>query len=58
MKTMIRLILLGLALFLAAKIIGSLVRPTDTQEVKGEAKKKSLDISEGDIEDVDFKEKE
>ena len=55
---MIRLILLGLALFLAAKIIGSLVRPTDTQEVKGEAKKKSLDISEGDIEDVDFKEKE
>ena len=55
---MIRYILLGLAFFLATKIVGGLFKPASDNKttVKGEAKKQSLDLSEDDIVDVDFKE--
>jgi hypothetical protein len=49
---------MGLALFLAAKVIGGLSKPESDSKttVKGEAKKESLDLSDDDIVDVDFKE--
>ena len=53
---MIRLLFLGIALYLAMRIIGGLTRsPKHTVDIKGEAKKESLDLSNQDIEDVDFK---
>ena len=55
---MMRYLLMGLALFVAAKVIGGLSKPESENKttVKGEAKKESLDLSEDDIVDVDFKE--
>ena len=54
---MIRLLLLGLALYIAARIIGGLLKPAKPPvEVHGKSKKQPLDINSEDIEDVDFKE--
>lgn len=55
---MVRYILLGLAFYLATKVVGGLFKPESENKatVKGEAKKQTLDFSEDDIVDVDFKE--
>ena len=53
---MMRLLLLGLALFLASRILGGLIKNAPTSEVKGESEKESLDLSEEDVQDIDFKE--
>lgn len=55
---MMRYILLGLAFFLAAKIAGGLFKPASDNKttVKGESKKESLDLSDDEVIDVDFKE--
>ena len=55
---MMRLIFLGIALFLASRIIGGLFKSTkeSSVEVKGDSKKESIDFSKQDVEDVDFKE--
>lgn len=55
---MIRLIILGLALYLAARIVQGLFKSSKGQvEVHGDSKKKrSIDLSQEDVEDVDFKE--
>jgi len=53
---MIRLLLLGLALYLAARIVGGLIKSPQNTPVKGQSKKESLDLSDQDVEDVDFKE--
>ncbi|MBN1558983.1 hypothetical protein JW998_01945 [candidate division KSB1 bacterium] len=54
---MLRLLFLGMALYLAARVIGGLIRsPRHTVDIKGESKKESLDLSKEDVEDVDYKE--
>jgi hypothetical protein len=53
---MIRLFLLGIALFLAARVIGSLFKSPSKTEVKGKSEKDSLNLSEEDVIDVDYKE--
>ena len=54
---MIRLLLLGFALYLAARVFGGLVKsPKRRVDIKGEAKKESLDLSKEDIQDVEYKE--
>lgn len=54
---MIRLLFLGIALYLAARILGGLFKtPEKRVEVKGDSKKTSLDLSDEEIEDIDFKE--
>ena len=55
---MMRYLLMGLALFLAAKVIGGLSKPESENKttVKGESKKEPLDLSKDDVVDVDFEE--
>ncbi len=54
---MIRLLLLGLAVWLAAKVFGSFFKPSEPPvEVRGNTKNKPLDLTDEDVEDVDFKE--
>ncbi len=55
---MMRYILLGLAFYLATKVVGGLFKsPSENKTtVKGEAKKQSLDLSDDDVVDIDFKE--
>ena len=53
---MIRLLLLGLALYLASRIVGSLTKSPQNTTVQGHSKKESLDLSNEDVEDVDYKE--
>ncbi len=54
---MIRLLLLGLAIYIAAKVIGGLFKPSKPPvEVHGTSKKQPLDLNREDIQDVDFKE--
>ncbi|MBN1464407.1 hypothetical protein JXA02_01505 [candidate division KSB1 bacterium] len=54
---MLRLLFLGLALYISARVVGSLMRsPKSTVDVKGHSKKESLDLSKEDVEDVDYKE--
>ncbi len=54
---MIRYILLGLALYLATKVVGGLFKsaPENKTSVKGEGKKQSLDLMDDDVVDIDFK---
>ena len=55
---MIRLLLLGLAIYIAARVLGGLIKPSKPPvEVRGKSKKQPLDINREDVEDVDFKEK-
>ena len=53
---MIRLLLLGLALFLASRVVGGLFKSESTTKVNGESKNEPLELSEDDVIDVDFKE--
>ena len=55
---MMRLIFLGIALFLASRILSGLFKSTkeSSVEVKGDSKKDAIDLSKEDVEDVDFKE--
>ena len=54
---MIRFIFLAIALYLAARIVGSFIKSPKSQvEVKGDTKKETLDLSDEDIQDVDYKE--
>ncbi|MBN1480399.1 hypothetical protein JXA70_09020 [candidate division KSB1 bacterium] len=54
---MIRLLFIGIALYLAARILGGLFStPAKKVEVKGDSKKDALDLSDEDVEDVDYKE--
>ena len=54
---MIRLLLLGIAIYIASRVLGGLLRPSKPpSEVGGKAKNEPLDLSNQDIEDVTFKE--
>lgn len=55
---MIRYVLLALAFFLATKIMGGLFKPASEHKttVKGESKNDTLDLSDDDVIDVEFKE--
>ncbi len=53
-----RVILVGLLAFWAVKLVGNLLgggKPKN--EVRGKSRSKPIDLSNEDIEDVDFKEK-
>ena len=54
---MFRFLFLGLAFYLAARIVGGLFKPTDSgTTVKGKRKNAPLELSDDDVIDVDFKE--
>ena len=54
---MIRLLLLGFALYLAARVFGGLTKSSKKRvDIKGEAKKESLDLSKEDVQDIEYKE--
>jgi len=52
-----RILVLGLLFFWAIKLVNSLLGSNKPRtEVRGKAKNKPLDLSDEDIEDIDFKE--
>ena len=53
---MFRLLFLGLALYLASRIVGGLFKSKPTEEVGGASKNEPLDLSEDDVIDIEFKE--
>ncbi len=54
-----RIILLGLLFYWAIKVVSSLLGSNKPRtEVRGESRNKPLDLSDEDIEDVDYKETE
>lgn len=53
---MFRLLFLGLALYLASRIVGGLFKSEPTNTVNGESKNEPLELSKDDVIDVDFKE--
>jgi len=58
MSYFFRLIIFGLLFYLAAKLVGALLSPKSRTEVRGRSKSKPLDLSDKDIEDVDYKERD
>ena len=54
---MFRLLFMGLALYLASRIVGGLFKSKpSSNDVRGETKSKALDLSDDDVIDIDFKE--
>jgi hypothetical protein len=54
---MIRLLLFGFIVYFISRIIGGMLKPgRPPVEVRGESKKEALDLSNADVEDVEFKE--
>jgi len=54
---MFRLLLLGLAIYLGARIAGGLFKPSQPSgTVRGKSKNEPLDLSDDDVIDVDFEE--
>ena len=53
---MLRLLLIGLAVFFGVQIFNSLRKPSKQTEVRGDSKNKPLELNEDDIDDVEFKE--
>ena len=54
-----RILLIGFLLYWAVKLTSSILRSGRTQpEVKGKPHTKPIDLSDADIEDVDFEETE
>ena len=59
MISFFRLLILGLFFYIAAKLVASLFSAAKSRtEVRGRSKSKPLDLSDKDVEDVDFKERE
>jgi len=54
---MFRLLFLGLALYLGARIVSGLFKPSQpSSKVSGKSKNEPLDLSDDDVIDVDFEE--